>query len=333
VLGSKSMVVEAELIAAASDALVALGFNDFVIRINHRQVLIGLGDRAGIRRDQLEPTLTTIDKLDKIGFEEVETELSQRIGAASAATLVGFFRELASLNQAAEIAVGENSAMKKSALNSAILGRLVEFVGDHEQGSSGIDELQSVMKFSEAAGVAPRIRLDPSLARGLSYYTGAIMEINVPDLAGSLGGGGRYDNLVGIFLGKNVPACGFSLGLERIIVVMSEREMFPTQLISSPADAMVTIWNEGSVGESIAMVTELRTKGLRVDLYPDADKMGKQFKYASARGIPFVLILGDEERARGEVALKDMKSGEQRSVKRTAVGDEIRDALKLRVTP
>jgi histidyl-tRNA synthetase len=294
VLGSKSMVVEAELIAAASDALTKLGFDDFEIRVNHRQLLISLGDRAGIRRDQLEPALTTIDKLDKIGYEGVEKELSQRIGAASTATLVDFFRESPSLD------------------------RLMEFVGDDEKGVGGVDELRSIMKLTEASGIARRIRLDPSLARGLSYYTGAIMEISVSGI-GSLGGGGRYDNLVGMFLGKDVPACGFSLGLERIIVVMSERNMFPPELVSSPADVMVTIWNEDSVGDSIALATELRSHGWRVDLYPEADKMGKQFKYASARGIPFVAIVGDDERARGEVAIKDMESGEQRSVRRAEV--------------
>ena len=150
------------------------------------------------------------------------------------------------------------------------------------------------------------------------------MEINV-DGIGSLGGGGRYDNLVGMFLGKDVPACGFSLGLERIIVVMTERKMFPAELVSSPADVMVTIWNEDSVGESIALATELRSKGLRVDLYPEADKMGKQFKYASSRGIPFVAIIGDDERARGEVAIKDMQSGEQRSVKRADVASALQN--------
>ena len=311
VLGSRSMVVEAELIAAASDALVALGFNDFVIRVNHRQVLIGLGDRAGIRHDHIEPALTTIDKLDKIGVEGVEKELSARIGPTSTTKLVDFFRELASLDQAADIASEEASAMKEKALNAAILGRLVEFVGDHEKGSRGVEDLRSIIELSEGTSAARRIRLDPSLARGLSYYTGAIIEINVSDLTGSLGGGGRYDNLVGMFLGKDVPACGFSLGLERIIVVMSEREMFPPELISSPADVMVTIWNEDSIAESIALATELRREGLRVDLYPEADKMGKQFKYASSRGIPFVLILGDDERAHGELAIKNMKSGEQ----------------------
>jgi histidyl-tRNA synthetase len=127
-----------------------------------------------------------------------------------------------------------------------------------------------------------------------------------------------------MFLGKDVPACGFSLGLERIIVVMTERQMFPPELASSPADVMVTIWNEDSIGESLALATELRSHGLRVDLYPEADKMGKQFKYASSRSIPFVAIVGDEERARGEIAIKDLRSGEQRSVKRAEVASAIR---------
>jgi len=185
-----------------------------------------------------------------------------------------------------------------------------------------------MMELADAEGVGGRIEIDPSLARGLSYYTGAIMEINVKDLPGSLGGGGRYDNLVGMFLGADVPACGFSLGLERIIVVMTERNMFPEALASSPADVMVSVWNEASLGESVALAHMLRGEGLRVDLYPEADKIGKQFKYAAARQIPFVAIVGDEERVRGEVSIKNMRSGEQQTVKRENVVDAIRDGLK-----
>jgi histidyl-tRNA synthetase len=312
VLGSKSMVVEAELIAAASDALVALGFNDFTIRLNHRQALAAVLNNTGITLEKHDDALIALDKLDKIGPAGVEKEFAERgIEEAAGKRLLGFFTVLGSLEHAAEIAAGEDPLVKRAALNNAILGRLVEAVGDNEAGAQGVDELQSIMAFAAASGVASRMKIDPALARGLSYYTGAIIEISVADLAGSLGGGGRYDNLVGMFLGKDVPACGFSLGLERIIVVMSEREMFPAALVASPADVMVTIWNENSVDESIALAAELREKGLRVDLYPEADKMGKQFKYASARNIPFVAIIGDDERTRGEVAIKDMKSGEQ----------------------
>lgn len=330
VLGSRSMLVEAEICAAANEVLTKLGFNDFTIRLNHRHALTGVLQSAGIAAEKHDGALVALDKLDKIGREGVEKEFRERgIEAASGDNLLKFFVELSSLEHAAEIAAGERSDQKRKALNAAILGRLVEFVRDNELGARGVDELRSIMKFAEAGGVASRIEIDPSLARGLSYYTGAIMEINVKDLAGSLGGGGRYDNLIGTFLGEYVPACGFSLGLERIIFVMTEREMFPETLVCSPADIMVSIWNDESFLESIALANELRGQKLRVDLYPEADKIGKQFKYASARAIPFVAVIGDDERTRGEVAIKDLRSGEQRSVKREQVADAIRTALNI----
>jgi len=326
VLGSRSMVVEAELIAAASDALVALGFNDFTIRLNHREVLTGILDQAGVPADKQADALIALDKIDKVGQAVVFSEwLDRGIADESVFRVMRlFFEDLAALELAAKL-VDLQPRDARAAYNAGVLGRLVEFIGSHESGAKGVDELRQVLQFAKASGIEKRIKLDPTLARGLSYYTGAIIEINVPDLPGSLGGGGRYDNLVGMFLGKDIPACGFSLGLERIIVVMTERNMFSAELVSSPADVMVTIWNEDSVGESIALATELRSKGLRVDLYPEADKMGKQFKYASARGIPFVAIIGDDERARGEVAIKDMKSGEQRSVKRAEVASALQN--------
>jgi histidyl-tRNA synthetase len=329
ILGSRSMLVEAEICAAASDVLTKLGFNDFAIRVNHRQALTGVLQAAGVPLDKHDAALVSLDKLDKIGRTGVEKEFAERdIETTAGGRLLNFFSELSSLDHAAEIAAGEDPAQKRQALNAAIIGRLVEFVGDNELGARGVDELRSIIKFANAEGIGSRIQIDPTLARGLSYYTGSIMEINVKDLPGSLGGGGRYDNLVGMFLGEAVPACGFSLGLERIIVVMTEREMFPPQLVSSPADAMVSIWNEASVADSISLAYELRRAGFRVDLYPEADKLGKQFKYASARDIPFVVVVGDEERARGEVALKDMRSGEQRSVKRNDVVEELRKNLR-----
>jgi len=329
VLGSKSMVVEAELIGAASDALIALGFNDFVIRVNHRQVLTGILDQAGVPPDKQGDALIALDKMDKAGAEGVARELNVRgiIGGA-AVKLMRFFEGLAGAEHAAGFAdLGEPGAVR-AAVNADALGRLVEFIGAHETGSRGVDELRQILRLARASGLEKRIKLDPTLARGLSYYTGAIIEISVADLGGSLGGGGRYDNLVGMFLGKDIPACGFSLGLERIIVVMTERGMFPAELASSPADAMVTIWNEQSFCESLALATELRGQGLRVDLYPEADKMGKQFKYASSRGVPFVAIIGDDERLRREVAIKDMRSGEQQSVKRDDLATVIREAVK-----
>src|SRR5438132_1742091 len=328
VLGSKSMVVEAELISAASDALTALGFNDFTIRLNHRQVLSGILDQAGVPRDKHNDALISLDKMDKAGPEGVARELSDRgIVDASAVKLMRFFEGLAGAEHAVEWLDLKGAGDGRAAYNADVLGRLVEFIGSHELGAGGVDDLRQILKFTSGSAVRPQIKLDPTLARGLAYYTGAIIEINVADLAGSLGGGGRYDNLVGMFLGKDVPACGFSLGLERIIVVMSEREMFHAKLVSSPADVMITIWNEDSIGESIALATELRSEDLCVDLYPEPDKLAKQFKHASARGIPFVAIIGEDERLRGEVAIKEMKSGEQRTLDLHEVADAIRSAL------
>src|ERR1043166_5156796 len=287
-IGSTSPVVEVEQLAAVSEVLATLGFSDFRVRLNHRQELPKLlGQYFGIIDPPKQAeALITLDKLDKIGVEGVSDELAKR-GLTDGA------RALQGLKEAVAHPVPET--------------------------------LAQMIELGRGTAAEGKVAFDPFLARGLSYYTGAIMEIAVPDLAGSLGGGGRYDNLVGMFLGRDVPACGFSLGLERIIVVMSEREMFPPALVSSPADVMATIWNEESIGESIALATELRGRGLRVDVYPEADKMGKQFKYAASRGIPFVAIIGDDERAKGEIAIKDMRSGEQQNVKRNDVATTIQN--------
>ena len=240
VLGSRSMIVETEICTAASQVLTRLGFNDFCVRINHRKALTGILAVAGVPLDKHDSALIALDKLDKIGREGVEKEFEARgIQPAAGNSLLNFFSALSELDHAAEIA-----DQPQQALNKAILGRIVEFVGDNELGAQGVAELQSIIDFAESAGIGKRLKIDPSLARGLSYYTGAIMEINVKDLAGSLGGGGRYDNLVGMFSGQEVPACGFSLGLERILVVMSERNMFPAKFGTSPADVMIAVWNE-----------------------------------------------------------------------------------------
>ncbi|HEX8634547.1 MAG TPA: histidine--tRNA ligase [Pyrinomonadaceae bacterium] len=334
-IGSRSMIVEAEICAAASDALTALGFTNFTIRLNHRRVLAGVLDAAGVAPELHGDALIVLDKLDKIGTEGVARELNERgVSGDAGVKLLHFFEGVAKLEHAAELVSDEvldteGGATRADALNAAMLGRLVEFLGEHEAGAQGADELRQILQFAGAAGVGARIKLDPSLARGLSYYTGAIMEISVPDLAGSLGGGGRYDNLVGMFSGRDIPACGFSLGLERIIVVMTEREMFPSNLVTTAADVLVTIWDESSVVDALALARRLRAGGLRVDVYPErGDKVGKQFKYAAARGVPFVTVAGPDERARGEVALKDMRSGEQQTVESGAAAETLRKLLE-----
>jgi histidyl-tRNA synthetase len=332
-IGSRSMIIEAELCAAASDALTQLGFTNFTIRLNHRQVLAGVLDQSGVPVEKHGDALVALDKLDKIGAEGVAKELIERgVAGEASVKLLRFFEGVAGIERAAESVDVGALGTEREAFNAAMLGRLVEFIGEHEAGARGTDELRQILQFAEAAGAGARIKIDPSLARGLSYYTGAIMEINVPDLAGSLGGGGRYDNLVGMFSKQQVPACGFSLGLERIIVVMTEREMFPADLVSTSADVLVTLWDQESAANALALARELRSAGnLRVDVYPDGgDKVGKQFKYAAARGVPFVVVAGPDERARGEVSLKDMRTGEQQTLPSDAVASMVREKLNLK---
>jgi histidyl-tRNA synthetase len=222
-----------------------------------------------------------------------------------------FFEGLAGAQHALELVDLGDAANARAAYNADVLGRLVEFIGAHENGASGVDELRQILQLSRASGVDARIKLDPTLARGLAYYTGAIIEMNVADLAGSLGGGGRYDNLVGMFLGKDVPACGFSLGLERILVVMDERGLFPRRIESGPADIMVTVWDEASTIEALKLATEIRRENVRVLFYPEVRKPAKQLFYADKQKIGCVIIVGPNEIQSGLFRVKDKRRGEQ----------------------
>jgi histidyl-tRNA synthetase len=304
VIDSESVVVEAEIISAASEILRRLGFQDFTIRLNHRQVLTDILDTAGVPEDLHTDALVAIDKLDKIGADGVAKELATRGVADEAATMLMdiFAKTQEILGQEKDV-------------NRTIVANLINIVGNDT-----LTDLGSVLKYAPKAPIV----IDPSLARGLSYYTGAIMEITVPDLAGSLGGGGRYDGLIGMFGKEQIPACGFSLGLERILVVMDGRGMFPPEIAdSAPADVMVTIWSEDTVADSIKLANELRSAGLRVTLYPEADKIGKQLKYADTIKVPFVCVLGEGEITDGMVTVKNMRTGEQETVKRTEVSDKM----------
>jgi len=299
-IGSKSMVVEVELCAAVSDVLVALGFTDFVIKLNHRRVLTGLLNAAGVPQALHGSALVAIDKLDKVGRDGVGRELAERgVPEASAAQVLSTFD------------------------GGLTLERARERVAGLPDGAAGIEDIDHILALSAATSAAPYLRFDPTLARGLSYYTGAIMETAVPDLAGSLGGGGRYDGLIGMFLGEEVPACGFSLGLERILVVMGERQMFPASVQQASADVLVTVLDAQTLPAALKLATELRRGGVRVELYPQPDKLGKQMKYAADKHIPFAAVLGGDEIARGEVTLKNLGSGTQESVKREKVRESL----------
>jgi histidyl-tRNA synthetase len=298
-IGSRSPVVETEMLAAVSDVLKRLGFDDFTIQLNHRQLLTATLNRAGIDPGLHSSALVALDKLDKIGVDGVLKEMVSRNVPAEAATAV---------------------------LDNAAAGDFGSF--SDEQGSAALQNVREIMNLCQGTVAAGHVKPAPFLARGLSYYTGAIMEVTVPDLAGSLGGGGRYDGLIGMFLGEDVPACGFSLGLERILVVMSERKMFPPDVEQASADVLLTVFDEPSIPEVLKLAAELRSSGLRVEVYPEPDKLGKQMKYAATRKIRLAAILGSDEISRGEVTIKNLDTGEQQSVPRARV-ENIRNICKL----
>jgi histidyl-tRNA synthetase len=301
-IGSTSMTVEAELLSAAADVFVKLGFTDFQIVVNHRKLLNSVLQYAGIPSDLHGIALVAMDKVDKIGVEGVKKEFAEKgLSGDIADKLAGL------LGTATEASLGSLAGVLDA------------------EGKSAIEDLEQLFALVKTSSAGPHVKLDAYLARGLSYYTGPIFEVRVADLAGSLGGGGRYDNLIGMFSGENIPASGISLGLERILVVMGERNMFPAAVTATPADVMVVQWFANRTELYLAFATELRQGGLRVELYPespveDGKKVGdKQFKYASARGIPFVAVIGGDELANGTVAIKNMKTGEQKSVPRAEV--------------
>jgi histidyl-tRNA synthetase len=293
-IGSTSPVVEVEMIAAVSEVLQTAGFNDFVVQLNHRQLLTAMLEAAGVPAERQSDALIAIDKLDKIGRDGVGKDLVARGISETAIT-------------------GALEAFED-------VDRYLDLASQSDVGRAARANVEAIVRLSDSTAAKDHVRIVPRLARGLSYYTGAIMEIAVPDLAGSLGGGGRYDGLIGMFSGEQIPACGFSLGLERILVVMTERAMFPADVQVSGPDVLVTIFDDSLAAESLRLAAELRAAELRVELYPEALRggkdLGKAFKYADARKARYVTVVGQDELTRGEVKIKNLTTGEQLTIPR-----------------
>jgi histidyl-tRNA synthetase len=322
-IGSRSPVVEVELCAAVSDVLTTLGFGDFVLRLNHRGLLRGMLESFGVPAALHDQALVAVDKLDKIGRDGVARELGERgVPAAGAERLLSAYADAPAVS-ADDVGGG----------NERRLALAREHVTGHAEGEEAVASLTEIVALSAATSAAKHLRVDPSLARGLSYYTGAIMEIAVPDLAGSLGGGGRYDGLIGMFSGEAVPACGFSLGLERILVVMHERQMFPPSVQAPAAEILVTIFDREGIEDALRLAGCLRAAGLRVEMYPEVDKLGKQFKYAATRNARFVTVTGPDERAAAQVTVKDLASGTQTTLARSDVAARLLQARATAAEP
>ena len=299
IVGVNSRVADAECLAVASDALCTLGFADFEIKVNHRKLLSAIVASAGAA-DREGEVLVAIDKLDKIGRDGVSKELSER----------GFEQPVIDRLWTI-LAMPANLASVAAAVGS--------------ESDAPAADLRVVLAAAEAMG-AKNVAFDATLARGLGYYTGVVFEAVLKDGGvGSVSGGGRYDGLVGMFSGRQVPAVGISLGLERLLVVMEERGMLTGA--ATQTSVLVTRFSADLDGASARAAASLRAQGIAAELWlGEPGSLGKQFKYAAGRNIPYAVVIGPEEAAAGEVNVKDLRSGEQGKMALSAVADKLRHA-------
>ena len=302
IVGSGDLWNEAELILLAHDVFESLGYDGFAFKINHRELLNNMAEILGLEGKEM-PFCSTIDKLDKIGGEKVRTEL-QSLGANERLNEVLGLFDLRSPDKS-----------KLSAYQEAI-GK-----------NKGIQDLLSLYELLEATKRKNlKVELDFSLARGLTYYTGTIFEVIATDIEiGSITGGGRYDNLTGVFGLKGISGIGISFGLDRIYDVLEERNLFPESL-GRPSDVLIGHFDEESKIHGIGVLTELRDANIKAEIFPDSAKIKKQFNYADKKNIPFVAVIGPEEIKTGKYALKNMKTGDQKSMDLNGLKEQLIEA-------
>ena len=292
VIGSKSLLNELELVQMVERVFETLDVR-VLLKVNNRKVLTGLAEICGFP-DKVVDITVAIDKMEKIGLDAVKDDLLERGLTAEAVA-------------ALEPMLGMQGTTEEKI---AFLRGL--FDGKSEEGQLGVAELEELFGLITAAGVAVPVELDLSLARGLNYYTGAIFEVKALDYAiGSICGGGRYDNLTGIFGLPGMSGVGISFGADRIYDVLTGLEKFPASLASSTQILFANMDAEG-LRYVLPVAAALRREGIAVEIYPDSAKLRKQFEYAERRQIPFLSINGSEEIAAGEVNIKNLSSGEQR---------------------
>ena len=299
VIGSKSQLNELELVQIVDRVFTKFGIN-VAIKINNRKVLTGLAEIAGFP-DKVTDITVAIDKLDKIGLEAVEAEMKER-GLTDQAVAV--IEPVLLLEGTTAEKIGTMRGLMQGKSASGIVS---------ETGLLGLDELDELFGFIEAAGVGQKVEMDLSLARGLNYYTGAIFEVKALDYAiGSICGGGRYDNLTGIFGLPGMSGVGISFGADRIYDVLKGLDKFPKDIAGS-ATVLFANMDAEALSYIIPVVKSLREAGVACEIYPDKSKLKKQFDYADRKGIPFVSINGGDEAASGIVNLKNLSSGEQKT--------------------
>ena len=302
VIGSRSLLNEVELIEIVERVFGRLGIN-VVLKMNNRKILYGIAEAIG-HADKMMDITVAIDKLEKIGLDNVKAELAQR----------GLEQEAVEKLQ---------PILELSGSNGEKLAKLREVIGCSETGVNGIEEMTEIFGHVDALGLRLPIELDLSLARGLNYYTGAIFEVKALDyVIGSICGGGRYDDLTGIFGLPNTSGVGISFGADRIYDVMVGLNLFPEELNCSTKVLFVNLGAEEQLA-SMRIIRELRDKGIAAEIYPESTKMKKQMEYANRRMIPYVVIIGSNELQEKVATVKNMVSGEQKQVAFDAVCEAI----------
>lgn len=303
VVGSDSLVNEAELIGLVDEVFRRLGIR-IVIKLNNRKVLAGIAELAGAP-DKIVDITVAIDKIDKIGLDKVKEELLERGLTTEAVDKI-------------------TPVITLSGTNDERLEALGNLLAASEVGTKGVEELREVMMMASHLGLTAEVELDVSLARGLNYYTGTIIEVKAKDVQiGSITGGGRYDNLTGVFGMPGLSGVGISFGADRIYDVLNTLDLYPAE-ISGAAKVMFTNFGPAEALRSMEVMRRLRAEGISAEIYPDNAKMKKQMGRADALGIPYVAIIGETELAEGRITLKDMASGKQQSL----TPDELITTLK-----
>ncbi|MCQ2142383.1 MAG: histidine--tRNA ligase [Bacteroidales bacterium] len=305
VIGSRSQMYELELVQIVDRVFHLLDVN-VLIKINNRKVLTGFAEICGFP-DKVVDITVAIDKLDKIGLEAVETEMMEKGLSEQAVKVIEPILQLSGTTE-------QKIATMRELMNGGSASGIVS-----ETGLKGLDELEELFGFIGAAGISAQVEIDLSLARGLNYYTGAIFEVKALDWAiGSICGGGRYDNLTGIFGLPDMSGVGISFGADRIFDVLKGLDKFPKSLASSTT---VLFANMGSAEllYVLPVAKALREAGVAVEVYPDAAKLKKQFDYAAKKAIPFLSINGETEAAEGKIQLKNLSTGDQQTFDATDI--------------
>ena len=293
VIGSKSLLSELELVQMVDEVFGRFGVR-VCIKINNRKILAGLAEVSG-QPERLVDITVAIDKIDKIGLDAVKAELFEKGLTPEAVALI-------------------EPVLTLTGTTAEKIARMRTLLAASETGCKGLDEVETLFGLIDKAGISQPVELDLSLARGLNYYTGAIFEVKALDWAiGSICGGGRYDDLTGIFGLPNTSGVGISFGADRIYDVLSGLNLFPKNAAAAAA-VLFTNMGEAEVAYTIPVAAALRRAGIACEIYPDNTKLKKQFEYADRKGIPYLAIVGDQEVTDGTVTLKNLATGEQRSV-------------------